>query len=186
LACLLEAGCQQAADVIARPEVVSGSGYDRDAGDAGGGPLDCTLHGLLQRNNLPLGLGNVFYNCEWPLDQDDTEERSNWIFWNVGVKSEQAEELCSADPYLVWRDPRPPLPPRRFVFCPEACNLARQWVNCMVSHDPCPSDAGADACSYRADLCSSKDDAQRPPFCPDPDVCEPDDDGGKPAFCPDR
>jgi hypothetical protein len=165
LACVLSSACNEA-DVLARYEVVSGPSANVDAGPA---ELDCSLHAQLSRKKLPTGLTNLFFNCEWPLDPLGSPDDPRWLLWNFGVTSEeQQDHLCGRDPYLAWPEPPLPLPPRKFVFCPNACQLAKHWVNCMLRDDPCALDVELD--------CGG------PKFCRTPDSDE-EDAGPPPASC---
>jgi hypothetical protein len=102
-----------------------------------------------------------------------------WFFFDIGVENdERNDHVCSGEPYLVWQEPVRPLPPKKFVFCPKACDVAKRWLKCMLSGDTCNSD---------------RDDANdcAPWFPPPPDPCRPplpaDEDAGPsrvPSFCP--
>src|SRR5262245_30392125 len=91
--CVLSGACNDA-DVLARYEVVSGP---RPAGN-GAAELDyCSLPAQLARKNLPTGLSNLFYNCEWPIDPLTSPDDPRWLLWNLGVSSEERQEhLCGS------------------------------------------------------------------------------------------
>ena len=159
LACLLSTACNEA-DRLARYEVVSGA-------EADGGVLNCGLEAMLARKRLPAGLSKLFYDCEWPIDPLDSPDDPMWLLWTFGVTSEeQQDHLCSMTPYLAWPEPPLPLPPRKFVFCPEACETAKNWISCILRDDPCATEQDLDCSSPR--FCREirdEDAGPPPPFC---------------------
>jgi hypothetical protein len=147
LACMFAAACNEP-DVIARPDVVSGSGAD-----AG---LDCSLAAQLNRHSLPGGVGNLFLpDCEWPITQTDSVDGLRLLVGPIGVRSDTKAHLCALDQYHVWQEPPPPSPPQKLVFCPASCQLMRDWLACRLRDDPCRAqleedDAGVDLCQWGA------------------------------------
>jgi hypothetical protein len=141
MACLHASACNEA-DVIARPEIVSGPA------DAG---LDCNLSAQLIRHNLPGGIGNVFLpDCEWPITQTDSVDNLRFLVGPIGFRSDTKAHLCAIDPYHVWQEPPPPIAAQKLVFCPGSCNWIRDWLNCRLRDDPCAhsdeEDAGISFC----------------------------------------
>jgi hypothetical protein len=145
LALSIASACNEA-DVIARPEVVSGNA--RDAAVA----LDCNLEAQLLRHDLPSGIGNLFLpDCEWPITQADSMNDLRWLVGDIGSRDDTKAHLCSLDPYRVWQEPPPPFAPQKLVFCEGACDYIRDWLACRLRDDPCR--AGAEEVDSGVNYC---------------------------------
>ena len=165
LACTLASACNEP-DVIAGPVVISGVEPD-------GGELDCKLPAQLARAGLPIGLANVFFTCEWPLDAKDSPDDLHWFFWDIGVQAGD-DHLCDVNPYRYWQEPPFPSRPKQFVFCPGICNLMKSVITCILSGDVCNADRPVpEDCAFllgpidpcRLPPLPNDEDAGRPPFC---------------------
>jgi hypothetical protein len=141
LSCGAAVGCNDA-DMLAHPAV---------SGVAGSQTLDaamlsCDYAAQLARHALPAGLANVFVNCEWPLQGNDGRDDLSWLVGEMGADDSSASAArCSADPYFWWQEPRPPLLPRKFVYCSRACSAVKSWVTCKLRDDSCNASNEQDA-----------------------------------------
>jgi hypothetical protein len=131
-------------DVIARPPVAAEPNQDASLLQDEA-PLDCAYSEQLRRHKLPLGLANLYVNCEWTiLDSEAPPDLT--LLLGAMVPTDQTayqRQRCDTNPQYWWQEPPPPLRPRKILFCEgedKSCERMKWLVRCLLGDDPCNAD----------------------------------------------